>query len=194
MFRFVPPVPLKTTPQEPSTPIRTRCSTRSTTSEPGTLTAQRRRQDTQSTNTTSSMAIEIAQQKAIHDENTRRYNECQAVEQALRQQLIEAIEPKYLEPIRDPITYMIHLPILEIINYLQEIFGQITPQELADREEAIKNFIYDPTKPVDTVSNKITQYRDLCALCKNSKTDPQLVQLAYIIFNKTRIFTDALKD
>ena len=49
---------------------------------------------------------------------------------------------------------MIQLPIPDIINYLQETFGQITPQELADREEAIKNYIDNPTKPVDTVFNK----------------------------------------
>ena len=47
---------------------------------------------------------------------------------------------------------------------------------------------------MDVVFNKITQYKDLCALCNNHKTDPQLVQLAYIIFNKSRFFTDALKE
>ena len=47
---------------------------------------------------------------------------------------------------------------------------------------------------MDIVFNKITQFKDLCSLCKNDKTEPQLVQLAYIIFNKSRIFTDALKE
>ena len=89
---------------------------------------------------------------------------------------------------------MIQNPIPEIISFLQETFGQITPQELADREEEIKNFGYDPAKLVDVVFNKITQYRDLCAFCKNHKTDPQLVQLAYIIFNKSRVFINALKE
>ena len=89
---------------------------------------------------------------------------------------------------------MIQDPIPTIIIFLLETFGQITPQELAVREESINNFGYDPTKPVDLVFNKITQHGDLCALCKNNKTDTQLVQLAYIIFNKARVFTDALKE
>ena len=46
---------------------------------------------------------------------------------------------------------------------------------------------------MDIVFNKITQFKDLCNFCKNDKTEPQLVQLAYIIFNKSRIFIGALK-
>ena len=34
----------------------------------------------------------------------------------------------------------------------------------------------------------------MCDLCNNGKTDPQLVQLAYIIFNRVRLFQDALKE
>ena len=192
VFKFNPTNPVAVTPQEPASPVRTR-RTRTTASEPGTPTAQRRRQEPQA-NTNTTLAIDVAQQKALHDEKVRCYHECQAVEQALRQQLIEAVDPEYLEALRDPITYMIQEPIPTIIDFLQEVFGQITPQELADREETLKNFTYDPIKPVDIVFNKITQFKDLCSLCKNDKTEPQLVQLAYIIFNKSRIFTDALKE
>ena len=41
-------------------------------------------------------AADIAQQKATHDKSLRAYLECQAVEQALRVQLIEAVDPIYL--------------------------------------------------------------------------------------------------
>ena len=48
---------------------------------------------------------------------------------------------------------------------------------------------------MDLIFNQITKFKDLCDLCDNSKTDPQLVhQLSYLIFNKTRVFTDALKE
>lgn len=140
VFRFQPPTPNPPPSQDPSTPIRTRRSTRSSSTEPGTPTAQRCCQDIPSTANNQSMVVEVAQQKAQHDENTRCYNECQAIKQALRQQLIKAIEPEYLEALSDPITYMIQVLIPTIISFLQEIFGQITPQELADHKEAIKKF------------------------------------------------------
>ena len=147
-----------------------------------------------STTTTSpAVTIDIAHQKARHEEQKRQYRS-QAVEQALRQQLIEAIESEYLEAIRDPITYMIQQPIPNIFAFLQTTYGQITPQELADCENALKNISYDPSKPVDLIFNQITKFKELCDLCDNSKTDPQLVQLTYLIFNKTCMFTDALKE
>ena len=80
------------------------------------------------------------------------------------------------------------------MEFLTSTYGQITPQELADREDALKNLTYDPSKPVDLIFNQVTKFKELCDLCSNSKTDPQLVQLAYLIFNKTRVFTDALKE
>ncbi len=178
----------------PSQPAAAAASmaTRSTRTSTGSPTTQRT-QSALSAIPSSTITIDITQQKAHHDERRRRFSECQAVEQALRQQLVEAISSEYLEALRDPITQMILSPIPDIIAFLQESYGQITPQELADREDALKNLSYDPSKPVDLAFNKITQFKDLCELCKNQKTDTQLVQLAYLIFIRTRTFTEALR-
>ena len=51
---------------------------------------------------------DIVQQKAAHDEALRLYLECQAVEQALRVQLIEAVDVIYLDALRNSDTDMIH--------------------------------------------------------------------------------------
>ena len=63
-------------------------------------------------------AAEVTAQKLTHDELQRQYNECQAVESALRNQIIEAIEPKYLHPLRNMITNMSNNNIPEIITFL----------------------------------------------------------------------------
>ena len=183
VFQYVPPQPAAAS---------TSMSTRSSRTSSGTPTTQGT-QPAPSTIPSATVTIDITQQKAQHDERKRRYYECQAVEQTLRQQLVEAISTEYLEALRDPITQMIQSPIPDIIAFLQDSFGQITPQELADREDALKNLTYDPWKPVDLVFNKINQFKDLCELCKNQKTDTQLVQLAYLIFIRTRTFTEALR-
>ena len=56
-------------------------------------------------------ARDIATQKIMHDERCRLYNECQAVEHGLRNQLTEAIDDEYLRPLRsvhtDLITHII---------------------------------------------------------------------------------------
>ena len=53
---------------------------------------------------------------------------------------------------------------------------------------------YDPTTPVDTVFSVVDKFRDLCILTEQPKTDAQLTNVAYIIFNKPRFFMDSLKN
>ena len=137
--------------------------------------------------------VTIANQKAIHDENLRLYHECQTVEKALRQQIIDSIHSDYLEALRNRETCMINNPISVIIAFLQQSYGKITEQEFYEKEDDIKKFRYDPELPVDTVFNRIDKFQAMCELTGNSKSDRQLVSLAYFIFSNTGIFMNALK-
>ena len=138
-------------------------------------------------------AAEVATQKATHEEALKRYYECQAVEQALRTQIIESIEPEYLDALRNVDTDMINESIPEIFDFLQANYGRITEEQLVEKEDEVKNYDYDPNTPVDKVFTKITLLQDLCIITHNDKTDKQLCQLAYLIFNRTRAFVDSLK-
>ena len=74
---------------------------------------------------------------------------------------------------------MINDSIPDIILYLQTNFGRITDQELSDREDEVENFSFDLATPIDSTGN--------------DNTDHQLVQLTYLVFNKTKAFMDSLK-
>ena len=139
-------------------------------------------------------ATDIATQKIVHDEMRRQYNECQAVEAALRNQIIDAVESDYLQPLRNPTTDMINNTIPEIINFLRNTYGQLSPSQLKERERAIDDMIYDPSQPIDSVFNKIQDFHDLCTLIQNQSTDTQLVTYAYLVFQKTGIFMTSLKE
>lgn len=163
--------------------------------DPGTFqmpTVSSRASRSSSTLPTTVTAVDIANAKALHEERERLYWQCQGVEQALRNQIEQAIETDYLQALRNSTTEMLDSSIPDIIKYLQDTYGRITEQELSDREEALKKYVYDTSSPVDMVFNKINWFQDLCGLCANTKTDRQLVQIAYIIFNKTRVFMDSL--
>ena len=123
----------------------------------------------------------------------RSYNECQAVEQALRNQVIDAIPPEYLDSLRNSDTDMINCSIPDLITFLQTNYCRITDQELSDKEDELKATVFDPQQPVDLIFNKIKLFSDLCTMTGNTKTDRQLVQLGYLIFNRTRAYMDALK-
>ena len=129
-------------------------------------------------------AVDIANQKSRHDEKERQYYECQAVEQALRNQIVNAIGREYLDALQNTSTDMINKSILEIMEYLQQNYREITIEELSDLEDEVKRFTYDLSTPVDSVFNKLNNFQDLCILSKNEKTDKQLCHLAYLFFNR----------
>ena len=138
------------------------------------------------------LAAVVTQKKSDWDEKVQLYNECQAIEQALRQQLIEAVEPEYLDALRDPTTHMIQYNIPDIIEHLQLTYGFLTDEDLSDRENVLKQFVYDPTKTIDNIFNIIVKHQDLYTIVNNPLADKQQVSIAYKIFNRSRLFQSAL--
>ena len=69
-------------------------------------------------------SAEVATQKAAHDDAVRKNYECQAIEQALRTQIIEAIDPEYLDALRHVDTDMMNESIPDIFDFLQSNYGQ----------------------------------------------------------------------
>ena len=137
---------------------------------------------------------EITVQKIAHDDQKRLYNEVQAVEVALRNQIVEAIEEEYLTPLRNHTTDMINDPIPSIFTFLRDNYGKLAPAQLKERETEIDNLVYDPSQNVDIIFNKIQEFQDLCTLLDNPKSDKQLVIYAYLCFQKTGIFQQSLKE
>ena len=112
---------------------------------------------------------------------------------SLRKQIIDVIPVEYLDDLRNTGTDMINDSISDMIQYLQTNFGRVTDQELSDKEDEVKIFSYDLATPVDSIFNRIKAFQDLCILTENQKTDRQLIQLAYLVFNKNKAFMDSLK-
>ena len=51
--------------------------------------------------------------------------------------------------------------IPQTFNYFHQTYEQITEEKLSDREDALKQLVYDTSKPVDNVFNKIIVHQDL---------------------------------
>jgi hypothetical protein len=52
--------------------------------------------------------------------------------------------------------------------------------------------VYDPSTNVETIFNHIQDFQDICGLLNKAKTDTQLVDTAYFIFQKSGLFRDSL--
>ncbi len=123
-----------------------------------------------------------------HKERIRVFREVQGVNQALHQQIATAIEPRYLEAIRNTATGRIALPVRDILRHLYSVYGRVTPQKLQDRENAVQQMIYDPVNPIDGIFTAVNELVQYAAAANSPYTQAQIINLAYIILNCTGHF------
>ena len=134
----------------------------------------------------------IATEKTTWEDNVRRYNEYQPLESTLKNKCVSAFDSEYFDGIRNSITNAVEKRIAEIIQYLYDEYAEMTPEQMMDKEEEIKRYVFGPVQPISTVFNAITAYKDLCELSGESITDITMVKIAYAIMNRSRVFKDSL--
>lgn len=150
--------------------------------DPGPFTLQPARQ----TN------AEVAMAKARWEQRKANYINYQHLEATLRNLLTSAFDYDVLDTLRDRITHTITCPIPEIIQFLFEEYGDLSPDDLLTKEDTIKNYVYDPSLPVSTVFNEIIGLKDLYELTGSTLEDAAMIRIGFSILNRAKIFKDGL--
>ena len=135
----------------------------------------------------------VADQTARHHEAVRLYHECNNVEQALRQQLMKAIDEAYLLALKDRTTQTILAPIYQIIQFLFTNHGKVTQAKLHKEEQIVKSYTFNANEPIDVVFNKLEDLLDLSTAAECGYTGPQIIGMAYMILNKTGKYGEYLR-
>ena len=137
-------------------------------------------------------AAEIAVREKTHEKEKKKYEKYQALKRILRAQLVAAIEPAYLDPIRCDITDMINLNITEIMEFLQTTYGKLTVNQKEEEIANIKNLSYDPSTSINVLLTAVQEHADLLKIAGTPLQDHQIQDLAYYLLNKYHIFKEAL--
>ena len=127
----------------------------------------------------------VADTTARHKEQLRLYNECNNVEQALRQQIAKAVEEAYLLALRNRHTRTIVHPIQYIINFLFQNHGKVTQAKLAAERLRVEQYAFNPNEPIDVIFNKIDDLLELSIAAQCDYTAQQLIGIGYLIINRT---------
>jgi len=135
---------------------------------------------------------QIAQRRDEHDEATRLFREVIGVERAIIQQIISAIEPKYLKAIRNPITNKITKSIPEIFEYLFDTYGDVSPQELRMLKAQVESLNFPPNEPVDTIFTEIDELATISELARAPMSEQQKIHMGYLLLQNTQVYTNAL--
>ena len=135
---------------------------------------------------------EISVAEKNHEDQRKKYLKFQALQRILKNQLVSAIDPAFLDPIRCELTDMVTQPIADIIKFLQDTYGRMTINQIEEATTNIKNFSYDPSTSINILLTAIQEHVDLMRIAGTALQDKQVQDLAYYMINKYQIFKEAL--
>jgi hypothetical protein len=136
---------------------------------------------------------QIAAIERTHKECTRLYNECINVGNALKQQVLEAVDEIYLRTLDHSVYGFAIKSVLDIINHLFESYGGITPVELEKNDARIRA-PYNVTEPFEKF---VSQIEDSVAFAEAGQapiTVQQVLVIGYNILFATGAFKDECKE
>ena len=78
-----------------------------------------------------------ATMRDLQAEQMRVFKEVHVVDQALIQQIIQAVEPNFLSALRNHTANSINMPIFDVLDYLGNTYGNVTEEMLQEREDRV---------------------------------------------------------
>ena len=130
------------------------------------------------------MQHQITQRRAEHAERVRVFKEVIGVEHAIIQQIISAIEPKYLKALCLPTTNRLNASIPAIFTHLFTNYGDISPSQLRTLTDQVQNMQFHPQEPVDTVFTAIDDLATIVEMAEAPLMQPQKINMAFLLFQK----------
>ena len=134
----------------------------------------------------------IAQIRNEHAEATRVFREVIGVKRALRQQIVTAVERKFLCALRTPGANKLTHTIPAIFEHLFSTYGYVTPQDLRELMTRVESISFPPQEPLDTIFSEINDLATIAEYANAPITAFQKINMAYFYFQKCGIFKSAL--
>ena len=141
----------------------------------------------------SGTAAQITSAENTHRLTKKLYLETLLLERTFIQQIIEAIDTKYLAALCNPVTRQITPLVTTILEFLHNNYERITPQQLDNKTTTVKAIIYKPYQPIDIIFNSINDLVEYAKSAKAELTQSQTRNLALVILNMQRIFKDNIQ-
>ena len=138
-------------------------------------------------------AHETSRRNKEHTEALRTAREATDVKKALIKQIVKAIEPTYLRTLRNTETNSITRAIPEILAYLFQRYGKVTPDALNTKEMEVRSFVYNLQEPLVTLFDQVEDLQKLGDAALMPYTTRQIVNFGMLLIRNTHDFQDGLK-
>jgi len=135
-------------------------------------------------------AAQISEAVRTHEESLREWREYTNLEQALKKQITQAIDPVYLRALKDRNTGYANVTTLAMLQFLFTTYGLISPIDLISNHKKIEA-PWDPNTPFEMLIDQIEDCQELAEAGNQPYTAAQILNNAYaLVFNTGMYFDD----
>ena len=115
------------------------------------------------------------------------YRECTDIERALLKHITVAIEPKYIDSLKNEHIDLIEDDIPTVLQYLFSNHGRVPTRHVKDKEQEVLSTPFVPSDPMTTIFRPIEQLWSLAEIAKISYTESQIVDFGLQLIKIRRI-------
>ena len=132
--------------------------------------------------------------KENHKSLRSQFEKVDAVEAALKQFLVEALDADFLLEIRNSTTERLEGTIPHIMTRLFRSYGNLTAKELLKKQQTLTNYTYDPHQPIDILFQVAQDYQDYSTFHGTPQPPTTIITTVYEVLRRTTQFQRALED
>lgn len=136
-------------------------------------------------------AAVLAALATVRLEALKEFELCNNVEDALRQILIDAIQPIYLEDIADELSRFSLIPVGDMLRHLFTQFGRITVEDLIANDQRMQT-PWNPATPFQVVIEQLAAGKRYAAHAAHDISDDRLLGLGRMLANHTGLYVESI--
>ena len=138
--------------------------------------------------------IDAINLREAHKRDMHLYRECKDVERALLKHITVAVEPKYIDFLKNEHTDLIEDDIPTVLEYLFSNYGRVPTRQVKEKEQDVLNTPFVPSDPMITIFRPIEQLRTLAEIAKIPYTESQIIDFGLQLIKNTKDFETALGE
>ena len=130
---------------------------------------------------------QIAEANRQYEAQKTEFHSYVNLQNALKKQLVGAIEPLYLQALRQPYVGYANVTTFEMLRHLYESYADISADDLETKDSKMKEPWY-PNQPFEQLVKQIQDAIDLADHVGVPYTPQQIVNVAYNLVERTGMF------
>ena len=142
--------------------------------------------------TTNATQAQITRIDRVYNANVQEWNTFNAVHEALKAQILTAVEAEWFDELDDEVDGFSEVPVRRLLEYLKETYGEITSDDIVNNREAMAQ-PWDLDAPIRLLWSRLDKQLLFARNAKAPITDREAIQATIRALEQTGGYEHAIQ-